>query len=110
LNITDIVFNSLTQPPLVVKTIDFITKEIVVFNIERMGDGNIVDCRFAQPEFLLFINGQESFGFEEILKDKEFIFNEEVIKIGEEDDPEVIKTLQDITSSLPPDLLVNLLN
>ncbi len=109
MEIISIVFNSVSQKPLVVKTIDFLTDEVVVFNIERSDDGKIVDCRFGQPEFLLFI-GEENFDFDEILKTREFTFNGELIKVGKENDPRIILNLNEIMSALPPEIIAKAFN
>ena len=85
-----------------VKTLDYITEQMIVFNLEALEDGTIIDGKFSVPKFVNFLDKENKpIDWSKLIELKSFVCNNQEFNIKTTDDEETVDELMAIISKIP---------
>ena len=85
-----------------VETLDMVTEELIVFNLEQIEDGTIIDGRFSIPKYISFLDSSaQPLDWDFLVSRSCFKWNNQEFEIKTCLDPEISDQLELIVSQLP---------
>ena len=85
-----------------IKTLDYVTEQMLVFNLEYLEDGTIIDGRFSLPNFIKFLDRENKpVDWPKIIEMKSFVWNEKEFNIKTTDDENTVDELMAIIAKIP---------
>jgi len=85
-----------------VRTLDFVSDDMLVFNLEEMEDGTVIDGKFSVPEWVKFLDEKNKpIDWAEIVEAASFRWNNRKYIVKDLEDPEVENELAAMIRRIP---------
>ena len=86
----------------IVKELNMVTNRLVIFNLEQLDDGTIIDGKFSIPKYVNFLgHDNQLISWEKLVEETLFVWNNQEFEIKNCEDPQVTRELNLIISQLP---------